>query len=65
MPDLQISVNSDPDENGSPLLAIVIVDAFVIEEDGVLLPGMTMTPANARIMAQAFLDMADEAEMRC
>jgi hypothetical protein len=66
MPDLQISVNADPAEDGSPLIAIIMAEAHLIEEDeGVLLPGMTITPENARRLAQALLDIADEAEMRC
>jgi hypothetical protein len=62
-PELQISVNSDPAPDGGPLLAVVMVDALIFEEDGELLTGMTMTPELARKIAQIFLDVADEAEM--
>jgi hypothetical protein len=66
MPNLLISVNAEPAMDGSPLIAVLLADPFVIEdEEGVLAPGLTVSPATARALAQIFLDIADEAEMRC
>ena len=66
MPNLLISVNAEPAMDGSPLIAVLLADPFVIEdEEGVLVPGLTVSPATARALAQIFMDIADEAEMRC
>ena len=66
MPTLLISVNAEPAGDGSPLIAILLAEPFVVEdEEGVLVPGLTVSPTTARELAQIFLDVADEAEMRC
>ena len=66
MPTLLISVNAEPATDGSPLIAVLLAEPFVVEDDeGVLVPGLTVSPAAARALAQVFLDVADEAEMRC
>ena len=65
---IRLMVNPDTpdlDIDGDPLIAVYMAHPRIVEGDeGDLVPGMTISPAAARILAQALLDAADEAELR-